>query len=375
MTEHTARRTRLLTVAEHPEAVGGAEIAQLRVVEGLAAEGWEVELLAVRAGDLSTRWEAVAATTRVVAASQPRRDAPVGSGLASLRTLALVARSRAEVIYLHNPAELVVALPAARLGRKPVVVHLHLPPPSGQPAWLNRLLRGVDAVVVPSEDARRRWSQTAGLRADAVTAIPTGIDGSGFAPLGEEARRGVRQLLGLAVDRPVVLYAGRVDPTKGVRVLVDAVRAMQVPVQLAICGPETDPVFAAELRRTTRDEDVAWLGRQRELAPVLASVDVTVLPSLVPETQGLVVAEAMSCGTPAVGSSVGGLPETLAGFPDHLFPAGDAEALAARLDRLADWRRTQPGLGAASRQWVGDHLDVRTTVRAVSGVLDRAGRT
>ena len=45
-------RTRLLTVADELSAIGGTEIAQLRIIEGLASTGWAIDLLYVRRGDL-----------------------------------------------------------------------------------------------------------------------------------------------------------------------------------------------------------------------------------------------------------------------------------------------------------------------------------
>ena len=59
-------RTRLLTVADDLGAIGGAEIAQLRVVAGLASTGWAVELLYVSRGDLWPQWNAFASSTRAV---------------------------------------------------------------------------------------------------------------------------------------------------------------------------------------------------------------------------------------------------------------------------------------------------------------------
>ena len=97
-------------------------------------------------------------------------------------------------------------------------------------------------------------------------------------------------------------------------------------------------------------------------------------PSLVFETQGMVVIEAMSCGTPAVASAIGGIPETLAAFPDHLVPPGDAVALATALDRLVGWRRHSPALGADSRRWVVDNLALGRTVGTVSSLLAEVGR-
>jgi glycosyltransferase involved in cell wall biosynthesis len=101
----------------------------------------------------------------------------------------------------------------------------------------------------------------------------------------------------------------------------------------------------------------------------LAAADLVVLPSLAFETQGMVVIEAMSCGTPAVASAVGGLPETLVAFPDHLVPPGDATALAGAIDRLVGWRQHTPALGNDSRQWVVSHLALDRTVEHVSTLL------
>ncbi len=119
---------------------------------------------------------------------------------------------------------------------------------------------------------------------------------------------------------------------------------------------------------------VTWVDRRLDVSSLLAAADLVVLPSLVPETQGMVVTEAMSCGTPAVASAVGGLPETLVAFPDHLVPPGDAAALASALDRLVGWRRHSPALGDEARQWVVDHLALDRTAGAVSTLLADLGR-
>src|SRR5450755_385512 len=72
-------RTRVLTIADHLGALGGAETAQVSVIEGLAAAGWTVDLLYVTRGDLWPRWDALAARTRAVRSSKLQREAPLGS--------------------------------------------------------------------------------------------------------------------------------------------------------------------------------------------------------------------------------------------------------------------------------------------------------
>ena len=107
-------RTRLLTVADDLSAIGGSEIAQLRVVEGLASAGWTVELQYVSRGDLWPRWNKVASSTQVVRASGLQRTAPLRSSLGVVEAVVGTMRSQAQVIYVHNPGDLPAALMAAR---------------------------------------------------------------------------------------------------------------------------------------------------------------------------------------------------------------------------------------------------------------------
>jgi glycosyltransferase involved in cell wall biosynthesis len=83
----------------------------------------------------------------------------------------------------------------------------------------------------------------------------------------------------------------------------------------------------------------------------------------------MVVTEAMACGTPALATAVGGVPEMLAGFPDRLVPPGDPQGLATAVDRLAHWRTDRPEIGPESSRWVGEHLALGRTVDQVSTLL------
>lgn len=367
-------RSRVVTIADDLHAAGGAEVAQLRVMEGLAGVGWQVELLFVARGDLWPRWDALSVASREIRGSQLRRDAPLRSLRSAVEAFGALVRSGADVVYVHSPGHLPVALAAARVRRLPVVLHLHLPPPNRQPSWLNRLIRDTDAVIVPSPDAAARWTREAGVRADRMSVIPTGLETDQFAPLDDDARASLRRSLGLDPAVPVVLYAGRMDHTKGVTVLVDAVRRMGDRANLVVCGSGTDPAYADALRHEAAGMDVVWLERRVDVAPLMAAADLVVLPSLVPETQGLVLIEAMACGTVAIASAVGGIPYVLADFPERLVPPGDADALAGAMGRLIHWRRERPALGADARRWATERFALADTVSQVATVLDGAGR-
>jgi glycosyltransferase involved in cell wall biosynthesis len=302
------RRKRLLTVADHLGAIGGAEIAQLRIIEGLAATGWAVDLLYVSQGDLWPQWAALASRTKPVLASRLQRTAPLRSGLGCADTFIDIVRSDAHVVYVHNPGDLPAALLASRVKRVRLAVHLHLPPPVRQPRWLNDLIRRVDAVITPSVDTAARWVRAADLSGDRVSVIPAGIDTDRFVPIADADRDEQWRALDIHPGVPMILYVGRLDRTKGLTVLLEALRRMEQRAHLVVCGAGADAAFVGSLHRESKGLDVVWLDRRLDVKSLLAAADLVVLPSLVSETQGMVVIEAMSSGTPAVASAVGGLP-------------------------------------------------------------------
>ncbi len=200
-------------------------------------------------------------------------------------------------------------------------------------------------MITPSADTARRWVRVAGLSGARVAVIPTGIDTNRFVPIADADRHEQRRAIGIDPGVPMILYAGRVDPTKGLTDLLEAVRRMEQRASLVVCGAGADAGFVGRLHRESTGMEVTWLDRQLDVTSLLAAADLVVLPSLASETQGMLVIEAMSCGTPAIASEVGGLPETLVAFPDHLVPPGDAIALAGALDRLVGWRQAFPVAG------------------------------
>ncbi len=105
------------------------------------------------------------------------------------------------------------------------------------------------------------------------------------------------------LPRPVALFVGRVSYEKN----IEAFLKLDLPGSKVVCG--VGPVLA-NLRE--RYPDVHWLGLlpRDELADVYAAADVFVFPSR-SETFGLVMLEAMACGTPVAAYPVDGPLEVL----------------------------------------------------------------
>ena len=147
-----------------------------------------------------------------------------------------------------------------------------------------------------------------------------------------------------------LLCVAPVSFAKGHDVLVEALgRIAELPWRCVCLGALTrSPDEVAEVRRRLA---AAGLARRVELAgprtgPELetsyAAADLLVLASRA-ETYGMVVTEALARGLPVMATDVGGVSEALGELPDGrlpglLLPAGDADALARALRRLADRR-------------------------------------
>jgi glycosyltransferase involved in cell wall biosynthesis len=158
------------------------------------------------------------------------------------------------------------------------------------------------------------------------------------------------------------LFVGRLEPEKGLDVLLESLTLVAAPVTLGLAGSGSlEPALREAVRRSCLQRRVAFLGytAQERLPGLYAQADVLVLPSVttarVRETWGLVVNEAMCAGLPvvattAVGATAGGL--VVDGETGLVVEEGDREALARSLDRLAGDGALRRRLGTNARAHV-----------------------
>ena len=372
MRRRPVRRKRVLTIADHLGSIGGTEAGQLAIFRGLVERGWEVHLLYVSRGDFWPAWKELAATTTQIGASLPSSASPFTSSISTLEGALKGMRTSPSVIYVHNAGDVPIALAVrARTGAR-VVVHLHLPPPIRQPSWLNALMRRSTAAIAPSADTANRWISRAGMDPARVSVIPTGIDIDRFVPLPREERMAVRAGVDVGDEESMVIFAGRLERIKGPHFLVDAVGRLDANVHLVLAGAARSPSYLRELELLAQGNRVSFLGPRSDVPALMAAADISVLPSIFLETQGLVISESMACETPVVASDIGGIGATMRGFPEQLVPPGDPVRLAAAIKNYVTWRRTDPGLGPRSRAWVLEHMRFSRTIAAVDEVITEA---
>jgi len=161
-----------------------------------------------------------------------------------------------------------------------------------------------------------------------------------------------RRAFGLPDDALVVGYVGRIDTWKGVDVLLEALPQLRRERELA-AGPgvaHTEVVvaggtvagkeeYAGSLASRAHELGVHWLGPLPGpvAGDLIADLDCLVSPSTEPEPWGLVLVEALACGTPAVGTDAGGAREILAGLPPDaglLVRPRDPAALSVAISSL-----------------------------------------
>ena len=138
-----------------------------------------------------------------------------------------------------------------------------------------------------------------------------------------------------------VLYAGRLSPEKGVRVLLQAMSGLpDTTLKIAGEGPERTALGEQAKRLGVKALFLGRLSREA-LQRELQRSSVCVVPSIGSETFGLSVIEALACACPVITSDAGALPELVReGEDGFIFARGDHGTLAGRLRVLLQ----QPGL-------------------------------
>jgi glycosyltransferase involved in cell wall biosynthesis len=130
-------------------------------------------------------------------------------------------------------------------------------------------------------------------------------------------------------DRLRLLYVGRLDETKGVDVLLDAVEPLADTHDFSLKVVGTGPAEAALRARYGHHSWLTFTGQVplQEATNSMAAADMLFIPSIWLENSPGVVIQALSVGLPVMGSDKGGIPELVThGENGVLVPPGDVEA-------------------------------------------------
>jgi glycosyltransferase involved in cell wall biosynthesis len=214
--------------------------------------------------------------------------------------------------------------------------------------------RAARCVVV--SQAEHRQHLQAGLPVDKLVEIPNGLDLGEFYPL---PPRGLfRRRLGIAPERPMVVYLGQLSPRKGVEHLVSAFnRDSPADAVLVVGGND---MGGGRLARAVADPKapVHFVGllEGEERIQLLVDADVLVYPSTA-EVFGLVPFEGLLSGTPAVVGDDCGCGELIQGAGAGLLVRhGDVASLRARIQQLIEDSTQASQMVERGRSYIRDHF-------------------
>jgi D-inositol-3-phosphate glycosyltransferase len=204
--------------------------------------------------------------------------------------------------------------------------------------------------------------------------IPCGVDLSLFRPLDQQE---VREKLGLNGEK-VLLYVGRIEPLKGLELLLHTAAQLQTFEQIRVlvvgggAGRDQEIDRLRELAKSLNvDKVFDFIGRvdQQDLPLYYNAADVCVVPSFY-ESFGLAALESMACGTPVVATRAGGLSTIIQhGRTGYLKAWRCPEAFASSVEMIISSRNLQHSMGLAARRRA-EGLSWDNVAGQIAGVYD-----
>jgi len=311
-----------------PTRYGGTESVVDNLARGLADRGHTVRLFTVGSSTcpVDRQW----------LFDEP--VGPIGAGeLEAAHVLAAYESLAPDVDVIHDHTALGPLLAQALPGpdgdgsRVPVVLTLHGPPHRAPGRLLNHTARRAALVAI----SRSQRAAATGLRFARV--IHHGVDvdvhragpgGGGF-----------------------VMFVGRMSPDKGVHRAVDIAR--RAGTRLVIAAKMWEDVeveyFRTEVEPRLHDGVEVLLDADRDTrVELMGRADALLNPICWPEPFGLVMAEALACGTPVVGAPYGAAPEIVDDGVTGFLHEGDDDLVAA-LGRVGELDREACRLAAVGR--------------------------
>lgn len=337
------RRTLVLS---HTAQEGGAELALVRLARVLRDRGDDVRVLLFAHGPLEENLAAAGvpfavrlASSRIATASRGEL-AHLRHGVSYLaaaagfivRLRSAIRGSGADLVVANSLKSAVFATIAAPISGRPWVWHLHDRLASDYlPRGLLMLMRtiatfGPCKVVVNSRSTLETLPRLARRRT--VVAYP-GIADDAFVDVVPDSPR-------------VVGIVGRISPTKGQRIFVEAaIRVSQThpDVRYRVIGAALfgEQGYEAAVRERVRNsacaDQVEFTGWVRDVPAQIGRLSVLVHASPVPEPFGQVVVEAFAASVPVIAAESGGVMEIV-----------DADADAATAESSIGWRLTKLGV-------------------------------
>ena len=247
--------------------------------------------------------------------------------------------------------------------------------------WIEKTaLEMADTIIAVSRSTRDDILRLFNVEPTRVVVIPNGIDTEEYHPVHDP--QAIAQF-GIDPNRPYVLFVGRMTRQKGLYYLLQAIPHLDPDLQVVLCAGDADTLamqreiedIVQELQR--HRSGIVWIPKMvsRQTTIALDShAAIFCCPSIY-EPFGIINLEAMACGTPVVGSAVGGISEVvvdgetgllvdphLSLEPPHdpASPAKFERGLAEAINRIANDPDLRRRMSQAGRERVERHYSWRS---------------
>ncbi len=305
----------------------------------------------------------------------PRASRPLMIWRARREFAAILARLAPDAVIFHGAWP--HAMFAAASSAQGVRIGFWQHQPIARPAWPDRWARRVrpDFALFNSAFTQMRpaFPDVPGTVIHCPVSATVDID------LGDRLRR--RAALGVADNDVVVLMAARLERWKGHEVLLHAARAVPegVPLRVWIAGGAQkvsevayQKTLAALVAAPESRGRISLLGEREDVPELMRLADIYCQPNLRGEPFGIAIAEAMLAARPCVVSAAGGAAELLDESCGVVTGAGDAEGVAAALQRLAEDPAERARMGQCAQARAAQLTDPAGRLEELAAVVAAA---
>jgi glycosyltransferase involved in cell wall biosynthesis len=355
---------------EPSSRLGGQELNLLEICQSMAKRGHLVSLVFVRQGDLLEQYEKIChqvVQVKSYGTAKTKLSSILEFSANSIGDGRKIRTHSDSVIFCNDLSSVLFGCYLSKIKRIPLVHYLQLP---GTKFNLKpRLgLSGVSKFIAVSQYTKNSWVQNAGIASSKTSVVFNGVDASKYFPFDDSGM--ARKELSIPANSTVLLFAGRLNPNKGVDVLIKAfgeffgkfpeailLIAGNVVLEPGFDTPEGRSAYLDYLKQLASDtgalNNIRFLGHCSDIPLLFKAADITVVPSTWPDPCPRIVLESLSAGTPVIGSRVGGIPEQLGTqFEDWLVEPKDHQQLYRKLVSLKEQISLDPGLGKTCREYV-----------------------
>lgn len=351
----------MVTPYYYPTTIGGTESLIENTAKKLNEHGIQTDVMALNyATRLKTSWnEKSEVINGLNVAKIPAMILPRPATWFFINHLAAHFRRKMEeydIVHFHNETDLSFPFFSYRLSM-PKLFHCHCLDATyyvykRNPIARQIFLKSADIFIALSRFLSEMLLDL-GVPKERIRILPNGIDVNKF-------KQGTEKK-----SENLLLFVGRLDPKKGIPILLRSLRYLKTPVKLVMIGPPSS--YKEYSRRIVKLIDdvgkktahtVIYLGqvRSQELVEWYQKASIFVLPSI-SESFPMVNIESLACETPVVASDVGAVSEVVR---DHengiLVPPRDPVKLAEAVQYLLDNEDTRLKFGKQGAKWIVENF-------------------